>query len=103
MMHHLMTFEFYEKISNCSSLRLVEFKNLMDPYNQMLAVKSNPNVKHWTIDFTSQSITNLMKNKLNDLLSNLNDNSLYVYNEDGKLDEVDKITQLFNVSPISYC
>ena len=98
----LLTPQFYTKIKNCSSLRKVEFNKLADPHTQLNAIESNPNVKLWKINFRYDDIIDSVKERLQKMRLDRNDNSLLFYNCWYELTDTPQLAQQFEISPVLY-
>ena len=98
----LLTPQFYTKIKNCSSLRKVEFDELADPHTQLNATESNPNVKLWKINFSDDDIIDSVKERLQKMRLDRNDNSLLFYHNGQEFDDTPQLAQQFKISPVLY-
>ena len=98
----LLTPQFYTKIKNCSSLRKVEFNKLADPHTQLNAIESNPNVKLWKINFMEGAATDSVKERLQKMRLDRNDNSLLFYHDGREFDDTPQLAQQFKISPVLY-
>ena len=95
-----LTPQFCDIICNCKSLRSVEFYKIEDAHYYLDIIEANSHVKTWTIEFENRAITNSVKERLAQMLSDRNDNSLFVKNNSSKLEN---ISQVFKISPVAYC
>ena len=71
-----------------------------DAHYYLDIIEANSHVKTWTIDFNDRAITNSVEERLAQILSDRNDNSLLVKNDSSKLKN---IPQIFKISPVAYC
>ena len=98
----LITSQFYDKIKNCHSLRKVNFEIYDDAHAYLDIIEVNSHVKAWDIHFGDEAITETVKERLAQMLSDKNDNSLFVSSSFNKLDDIPQMTQMFRISPDSY-
>ena len=87
-------------IKNCKSLRSVEFYIMEDAHYYLDIIEANTHVKTWTIEFENRAIDERVIERLAQILSDRNDNSLFVKNDSNKLKN---IPQVFKISPVAYC
>ena len=99
----LMTDRFFNKIKNCYSLRSVVFTMIDNAHAQLDAVETNLNVKKWTIKFKDDTISECVKERLTKMLLDRNDNSLFIDNKRKAFADIPQKTQMFKISPVSYC
>ena len=99
----LTTPEFFDRIKDCCSLRSVNFDELEDPQTQLDIIEANLNVRACTIDFRYDTITERLVERVQKMLSDRSDNSLFVYSYGGILNDIPQITQQFRVFPASFC
>ena len=95
-----MTPEFYNKIKTCHSLRYVKFDKLDNANVQMDTIEANSNVNQWILKLKHNTITQKVKNRLQNMLSKQNDNSLFVHSKESKLNSIPQITQTFKILPL---
>ena len=76
----LVTNEFYQKIQNCKSLTSVEFCRNKNLEAELRIIEADSNVKHWLLNIIPDSITKEVEYKVNELLEQRKDNSLFIYN-----------------------
>ena len=93
------TSDFYDKIKNCKSLRRVKFISLHGADAQLETISSNFNIKQSELEFRECDITESIVEKVDELLSEKNDNSVFVHDNE-KFKSISKISQIFNISPI---
>ena len=109
----LASFDFYESIKYCKSLRSVKlFKNHdisteLDIISQEsseygMIDTANSHVKQWVLELNSNYITEEIKQRVQELILERNDNTIYIYN-DFLLEEIPQMTQLFEFNPVSDC
>ena len=96
-----LTPRFRDMIKNCKSLRSVEFHKIEDAHYYLDIIEANSHVKTWTIEFhDDRAIGSRVIKRLAQILSDRNDNSLFVKNDSNKLKN---IPQVFKISPVAYC
>ena len=69
---------------------------------QLKLIANDSSAKQWRLKVKCKDHTVSFKNKIQELLSKRKDNSLYVYNKYGKLDDLPQISQNFNICPPSF-
>ena len=97
----LITTEFYDKIKQCKSLRRVKFINITDVDSQLDVIESNSNIQKAYVQLHRSHITHNVKERVRKLLSRRNDNSFFIVDDD-VFEDIPLISQIFNISPISY-
>ena len=97
----LLTTEFYDKIKQCQSLRSVKFIDIHDVDSQLDVIESNSNIQQVYLKLYDYLITSSIKERIKELQSVRDDNSLFIVDND-KLEDICLISQIFNISPISY-
>ena len=90
----------YQLVSNSESLRHVEFKNINDPDSLLKTIKTNTYVKQWVLEFNWRALTDKVKRKLQKLILQKNDNSIFIQDNQTLLN-VPQMTQLFEINPVS--
>ena len=98
--HDITSSNLYDKVRHCKSLRTVKFIQLNNPDAQLEIINSNSNIKQTELEFRKCDITESIVEKVDELLSQRNDNSVFIY-YDEKFKNVSKISQIFNISKIS--
>ena len=80
-----------------------DFILIKDVHQQLDVIESNLNVKKWIIDLWFGIIDQEAKERLQKILLERTDNSVYVHNRGGSLTCITQINQVFNISPVSDC
>ena len=88
--------------NNCNSLRSVTFNHISDIKAQLDVIQANHNVKQWVLNLAHVDITKSYGERLQQILSEKNDNSLVVYKAQKKVSKIPQSTQLFKILPVSY-
>lgn len=99
----LITDAFYKILKTCQTLRQVQFLSCDDVNSQLDVIESNHNVKKLVSEIMFYEATEEVKQRIQKIISQRNDNSLFVLNKEGELDDIPQISQLFNISPVSDC
>ena len=94
----LMTSAFYEEIKKTHSSIHVKLDSIKGVDDLLDAVEANLNARQCIIDFGDVDINDDVKERLQDILSIRNDNSLVFYSSKGQLDDIPLCSQLFKIS-----
>ena len=107
---------FYQKISECQSLRNVQIRNETDFHDDLLdAVELNNNVKQWVLAFHCKNKDDQLIGRLNQIITQKDAHSVCAFRVyyDGPIDDSfnfddscdyrvsePEVTKLFKISPI---
>ena len=84
-------------MKTCESLRKVHFDSREDVHSQLDVLEANSKVVKWNLKINPDHVTESVKERLQKILSERNDSSVYIYNEREELGNLFETNHLFKI------